>query len=419
MKKNKGLKYIVIITVLLLIFAVIGKKAGWFGKKFIQKVSTEQADYRTVTETITANGKIQPETEVKISPDVSGEIVELNIKDGDAVKKGDLLLRIKPDIYESTLERMEASLNSAKANEAQMQAQLIDKENNYKRMKSLWEKKAISEADYESALAQYEIAKANMEAASYSVKSADASLSEAKENLSKTSIYAPMTGVVTKLNVELGERVVGTEMMAGTEILRIANLNYMEVKVEVNENDIIHVSKGDTAIIEVDAYIDQKFRGLVTDIANSANTTGTTTDQVTQFDVKIYILPDSYEHLVTDSAYNKFPFRPGMSASVDIQTKTRSNVLTIPIQAVTTRKDTTMEDTEDEIIKEIVYLYKDGKVYAQDVKSGIQDDEFIEIIDGLKKGDEVVSAPYSAISRSLKDQDPVEKVAKDALFNEK
>ncbi|GAB4291022.1 MAG: efflux RND transporter periplasmic adaptor subunit [Marinilabiliales bacterium] len=419
MKKNKGLKYVAIITLILIIIAVIGKKSGWFGKQYIQKVSTEPVTYRTITETITANGKIQPETEVKISPDVSGEIVELNVQDGDAVKKGDLLLRIKPDIYESTLERMEASLNSAKANEAQMRAQLLDKETNYKRMKALWDKKAISDAEYETALTQFEIAKANLEAAIYTVKSAEASLNEAKENLRKTNIYAPISGTITKLNVELGERVVGTEMMAGTEILRIANLNYMEVKVEVNENDIIHVSKGDTAIIEVDAYIGKKFKGIVTDIANSANTTGVSTDQVTQFDVKIYILPDSYKHLIDDSTKNAYPFRPGMSASVDIQTKTKENVLSVPIQSVTTRKDTTTSEDNEEIIKEVVFLYTEGKVKMQEVKSGIQDDEYIEIIEGLKEGDEVVSAPYSAISRTLKDGDPVEKVSKEMLFLEK
>ncbi|MFH2143352.1 MAG: efflux RND transporter periplasmic adaptor subunit [Bacteroidota bacterium] len=419
MKKNKGLKILIIIVVILLIFSVAGKKAGWFGKDFKQTVSTDTVSVRTITELISANGKIQPVTEVKISPDVSGEIVELYVEEGDEVKKGDLLLKIKPDTYLSNLERMEASLNSSKANLAQSQAQLIDKENNHKRMKQLWEKKAISDSEYETALAGYEVAKANYEAAKYTIESSEASLKEAKENLSKTSIFAPMDGTVSKLNIEKGERVVGTIQMAGTELLRIANLNLMEVKVDVNENDIIHVTKGDTAIIEIDAYLGETFKGIVTEIANSATTTGLTTDQVTQFDVKIRILPASYQHLIKNANKITYPFRSGMSATVDIQTKTVTNILTIPIQSVTTRKDTLKRegDTEDKI-KELVFVYKEGKATEREVKTGIQDNEYIEITEGLKIGEEVISAPYSAISKKLNDGMSVVRVKKEDLFSE-
>jgi HlyD family secretion protein len=446
MKPKKLLRYLIIAVVLLIILAVVGKRAGWFGKNTVYRVSTEKPLPRTIIETITANGKVQPETEVKLSPDVSGEIVELNIIDGQEVKKGDLLLKIKPDIYISTLERMEASVNTAKANlsnaEAQLEqvkAQFTQTEASYTRNKKLYDQGAISQSEYETAVSAYEMGKANVDAAKqsvksaeFTVKSAEASLQEANENLTKTSIYAPMDGTISKLNVENGERVVGTVQMAGTELLRIANLNVMEVLVQVNENDIVRVKLGDTALIEVDAYIGQKFKGMVTEIANSANTTGVTTDQVTSFDVKIRILPESYQQLLTKDKPNRYPFRPGMSATVDIQTHTCKNTLSVPIQAVTARIDsskfknkqlkkekTTEEPVQEEKIEEMVFVFSEGKVYMKKVKTGIQDNNYIQIISGIEINDEVVVAPYTAISKKLKDKMDVTKVDKDQLFLEK
>lgn len=419
MKKKKTLRYLIIITILFIVLAVVGKKAGWFGEVHTYKVSTEKVSTKTIIETITANGKIQPETEVKISPDVSGEIVELYVIEGQEIKEGDLLLKIKPDIYLSNLDRMEATLNSAKAQLAQTEAQMVDKESTYNRMKKLWQSKTISDSEFEAAESAYLMAKANVDAARFSVKSSEASLKEARENLNKTTIYSPISGTISQLNVEKGERVVGTAQMAGTEMLRIANLYLMEVKVDVNENDIVHVSYGDTAIIEVDAYLDEEFKGIVTEIANSANTAGIATDQVTNFEVKIRILPDSYKHLLPDGNPNYYPFRPGMSATVDIQTHTAYNVLSVPIQAVTTRMDTLKEKEKEEKIEEIVFVYKEGKVFQTKVKTGVQDNEYIEITEGLTIDDEVVSAPYSAISKKLKDLMTVERVEKEALFNEK
>lgn len=407
---SKTLKILLIVAVILIVAIVIGKKSGVFGEKYLLKVYTEKPEKRTITETITASGKIQPKTEVKISADVSGEIIDLFVEDGDSVKKGQLLLKIKPDIYLSQIERIEASVNSSKAQLAQAKAQLLEKENAYKRSKILWEKKTISDAEYESAEIAYKVAKASLDAAEFSVHSSMASLKEAQENLVKTQIYSPIDGIVTKLNVEKGERVVGTAQMTGTEIMRIANLNEMEVKVDVNENDIINVSKNDTAIIEVDAYLGKKFKGVVTEIANSAsNGQNSGIDQVTNFEVKIKILPESYNKLVNNE--NPFPFRPGMSASVDIQTQTAYNVLSIPIQAVTAKADSLLPDsisTHTGELQEIVFVVKNNKAKIRKVKTGIQNDNFIQIISGLTEKDEVVSAPYMAISKKLKDGTEIE-----------
>ncbi|OQX96963.1 MAG: efflux transporter periplasmic adaptor subunit [Bacteroidetes bacterium 4572_117] len=451
MKSNKLLKYLLIAAVILIVLAIIGKKAGWFGKEKAVKVSTELVQKRTIIEIITANGKIQPETEVKLSPEVSGEIVSLNVVEGQEVKAGDLLLKINPEIYLSGIARMEASLNSSKSNMAnskarlaQTKAQFTNAELSYKRNKKLWEDKAISDSEFETAQSNYEVAKADVDAAKesvnaakYNVMSTEASLREARENLAKTTIYAPMSGTVSRLNVELGERVLGTIQMAGTELLRIANLNLMEVQVNVNENDIVRVDKGDTAIIEVDAYLGKKFTGVVTEIANSASVAGTGTDQVTNFEVKILILKDSYKELIPDNKENYHPFRPGMSATTDIQTNTKYGILSIPIQAVTTRKDTTgvadkkntglqkKEDVEKEEDKQekkeekpliVVFELVDGKAKLVEVETGIQDDNYIEIITGLKDSSDVITAPYSVISKKLKKDMLVEKVDKDKLF---
>ncbi len=464
MKGKKLLKYFGITVVVLIIFVIIGKSAGFLGKDYLVKVAVEKSEKRTIVETITANGKIQPETEVKISPDVSGEIVELNVKEGQEIKQGDLLLKIKPDIYQSALERMEASLNTSRSNLAnaqarvlQVQAQFKQAELNFQRNKKLFEQQTISQADFDNISSNYEVAKAeveaakqNVNAATFAINSSEAALKEARENLTKTTIYAPINGTISKLNVEKGERVVGTSQMAGTELLKIANLNKMEVLVDVNENDIVKVSLKDTAYIEIDAYLGQKFKGLVNEIANSATTAGALgTDQVTNFQVKISILPESYQHLIPKNAVNIYPFRPGMSATVDIRTETKFNVLSVPIQAVTTRIDSTgvmqekstvekstgnspdmspfdnsqgqkkRKDKNDEL-KEVVFCYKNGIVEMFEVKTGVQDNNYIEIVSGLTSDSlEIVVAPYNAIAKKLKNKQKVEKTKKEDLFNAK
>lgn len=452
--KKKFYRYLIIGGISLIIILAIGKKKGWLGKNEVINVSTELVTKRTIIETVSANGKVQPEVEVKISPDVSGEVTELYVKEGDEVKKGDLLAKINPDIYMSNLTRMVATLNTSKANMmnsqarlTQVEAQYINAKASFDRNEKLWKQQAISASEYDAAKAAFEVAKADVDAAKqtvkaseYGVKSTAASLKEASDNLSKTSIFAPVSGTISKLNVEKGERVVGTSQFAGTEIMRIANLNEMEVNVSVNENDIVRVHLGDTALIEVDAYLNRKFKGIVTEMANSANTTGTSADQVTNFEVKIRILRESYLDLVSTKNPNLSPFRPGMSATVDIQTKTVYNVITVPIQAVTTRDDTTnvkgkkqvdegnadenasTEKKRDEKkksseLKEYVFLYIDGKVKMKKVKTGIQDNTYIQILEGLKEKQEIVAAPYRAISKLMKNGDGVKKVDKKDLFS--
>ena len=419
MKSNKILKFLIPIVIVLLILAIIGKKQGWFGKALTIKVAVENAEKRAIIETITANGKIQPEKEVKISPDVSGEIVELTIKEGYSVEKGQLLLRIKPDTYISQKDRSLAAISSARARLAQSEAQFTQAELSFNRSKQLYAEQTISKSDFEQAQASYTVAKAEVDAAKFSIVSAEASLKEANENLIKTSIYAPMSGTVSMLLVELGERVAGTNMMAGTELLRVADLSRMEAQVQVNENDIPRVKLGDTAVIEVDAYLDQKFKGIVTEIANSAKTTGVSADQVTNFDVKILVLPDSYKKLV--DAGDKNPFRPGMSATVDIQTQSKADIITVPIQSVTTRTDTTKNTVKaaNANIRTLVFI-TDGKyALAKDVKTGIQDNNYIEILSGISVNDRVISAPFSAISKKLSDSTLIEIVKKEELFKVK
>jgi HlyD family secretion protein len=419
MKNNKILKILLPAVIILILFAVIGKKAGWFGKALTLKVAVENVEKRTIVETITANGKIQPEKEVKISPDVSGEIVELTVKEGNNVEKGQLLLRIKPDNYISQRDRSLAEISSAQARRAQADAQFTQSELSYKRSKQLYEQQTISKSDFEQAEATYTVAKATVDAAKFAITSAEASLKDANENLTKTSIYAPMTGTVSMLLVELGERVAGTNLMAGTELMRVADLSRMEAQVQVNENDIPRVKLGDTALIEVDAYLDQKFKGVVTEIANSAKTTGVSADQVTNFDVKILVLPQSYQKLV--DAGDKNPFRPGMSATVDIRTQSKVDIITVPIQSVTTRTDTTKTSgtPSQKDIRTLVFI-TDGKyALAKDVKTGIQDNSYIEILSGISPNDRVISAPFSAISKKLSDSTVIEVVKKEELFKVK
>jgi HlyD family secretion protein len=433
MNSRKLLIYLAILAIVIVIIAIVGKKAGWFGKSVTYEVTTEKVTRRQITEIITANGKIQPETEVKITPDVSGEIVELDVKDGDIVKKGQFLLKIKPDIYISARDRTQAALNAARANLANAKAILAQVESkheqlrlSYNRNKKLWEERTISESEWEEAKSAFDIAtsevtaaKQNVAAAEFSVHSAEATLKEASENLIKTSIYAPMDGTITLLNVEKGERVVGTELMSGTEMLRVANLDRMEVLTEVNENDIVRVKLNDSAFIEVDAFPDRRFKGIVTEIANSATTTGLTTDQVTNFEVKILIVKESYSDLIAKDRPQ--PFRPGMSASVDILTESKTNVLSVPLQSVTLmadsllNPDSIMNKTSETKANEIVFVNNDGKVKTTVVKTGIQDNNYIEVISGLTEEQEVVTAPYNVITKKLKDGSQIKRVSKEEL----
>ena len=381
------------------VLIIIGKNNGDKGTD----VTIASPQTGAITESIPANGKIQPVTEVKISPDVSGEIIKINCKEGDAVKKGDLILQIKQDLYLSARDRAEASLNSVKAQYLQQDAQLQQTELSHNRNEQLFAKKAISQADYEKSLAEYRIAQSQKKAAEYNVKSAEAALKETEENLVKTNIYAPMDGTISKLSVEIGERVVGTSQMAGTEMLRIADLNQMEVLVDVNEIDIVRLVENDTATIEIDAYPNRKFKGTVTRVANSSKNAGTATsaDQVTNFEVRVLIDRESYKDLFD---VNPIPLRPGMSASVSIQTERRENITTIPLQAITTRKDLLDSlETADRVIQQ-VFVYDSIKkaVSVQEIETGIQDMSNIEVVSGLGTGCKIVIAPYSAISKELK-----------------
>jgi HlyD family secretion protein len=407
------------------------------------KVTAEKIEKRTIIEVVSANGKIQPEKDIKISPYISGEVIELYVKEGDQVKTGDLLAKIDPEIYRANFDRMQAMLNSQKAAEAnaraqvaQVEAQFRNAELSFNRSKKLWDQKVISDADYDAAKSSYEVAKAGKDAAQeslnsaeFGVESAKASLKEAQENLFKTTIVSPNDGTVSKLSVEKGERVTGaSQFSAGTEIMRIANLESMEVNVEVNENDIVRVSLNDTCLIEVDAYLDKKFKGIVTEISTSANTVGVSADQITNFNVKIRILPASYREMVDTASVIRSPFRPGMSATVDIQTETVYHVLSVPIQSVTTRADTSgvvkkddanieVAETKDEV-KEYVFMNKDGKAFMQEVKTGVQDNTYIEITKGVEEGQEVITGPYRAISKRLKNDDVIKVVDKKDLFVE-
>lgn len=448
MKRKKLIRIGIGLIVLLIIFMAVARKMGWLGSGNLTDVSAEKAQLRSITETVSANGKIQPEVEVKISPDVSGEVVELFVKEGDEVKAGDLLARIDPKIYASNYDRMLAGLNTQKANlansrarVAQVQAQYINAKASFERSEKLFREKAISASEFDAAKSSYEVAEAevtaaaeSVKAAEYSVKSAEASVKEAGENLYKTSIYAPVSGTISKLNVEKGERVAGaSQFSAGTEILRIANLAVMEVIVSVNENDIIRVAINDTALVEVDSYLNRKFKGVITQIATSANVTGLSADQVTNFDVKIRMLPESYSDLKVKGQATASPFRPGMSATVDIQTESLYNILTVPIQAVTTRQDSLKpgakaggeekapagEAATFETIQEYVFVKEGGEAKLRKVKTGIQDNTYIHITEGLSEGEEVITGPYRVVSKTLKDGDKIKVVERSELFEKK
>lgn len=419
---KKTLFIIIGVVLALIILLVIGKKSGWLGSNAdVKKVEIATIEPIDITETVSATGKIQPEVEVKLSSEVSGEIIELPVVEGQAVEKGDLLVRVNPDIYMSNVERARASYQNAKANYAQTQANLKQAEANYLRNKTLFEKGVISKAEWDQIVSNYEVAQANKESAYYSMQSAAATVTEAQDNLSRTNIYAPMTGTISKLDAELGERVVGTQQMAGTEILRVANLENMEVEVDVNENDIVKVSVGDSTIVEVDAYLGKQFKGMVTEISNTADNT-MTTDQVTNFKVKVRILKNSYEDLLENKPENYSPFRPGMTATVDIITNKRMGVIGVPISSIVIKSDTTSgkkpfsmkpENTDDEKF-ECVFVKEGNKAKLRVVETGIQDDSRIEVKRGLEVGETVITGPYTTVTKSLDPGDEIEVLQKES-----
>ncbi|MGZ5245027.1 MAG: efflux RND transporter periplasmic adaptor subunit [Bacteroidia bacterium] len=426
---KKTVRYIIIAAVVLLVLLIVAKKRGWIGKSSATEIETAKVSRETITETVNASGKVQPEKEVKISADISGEIIELGVKEGDRVNRGQLLVRIKPDEYQRGVERARAGVNSAQASLSNAKAQYAQAKAGfersklvYNRNKTLYEQKAISPAEFENIEAEFNISKAQLEGANQGVKGAEfslassrATLQEAQDMLNKTAIYAPISGTITGLQVEMGERVVGTMQMAGTEMMRISDLGQMEVEVEVNENDIVRLEMNDTADIEIDAYRGEIFKGIVTEISNSAQSNEMSLEKVTNFKVKIRILEDSYKNLLKNTSTNPTPFRPGMSANVAIQTKKVSNVLAVPILAVTVRskKDAT-DTTSASHDNEVVFIIKDGKAEQRVVKTGIQDDVHIEILEGLKEGEEVASGPYSVVSKMLQDGDLVQKAEEKA-----
>lgn len=411
--KKKTLIIISVAAVLLIVFLIGGKKAGWFGDSGnVKEVEIAKIEPITIVETVAATGKIQPETEVKLSSEVSGEIIELPIVEGQMVEKGDLLVRINPDLYQSSLQRSRAGLQNVRANLAQAEAGLKEAQANYDRNKVLFERGVISKAEWDKIVAAYEMAEASKNAAFYSMQSAAATVTEATDNLGRTNIFAPMTGTISRLDVELGERVVGTQQMAGTEILRVANLNNMEVVVDVNENDIVKVAVGDSTIVEVDAYLKREFKGIVTEISNSA-VEGLTADQVTNFKVKVRILESSYQDLLEGKPDNYSPFRPGMTATVDIITRKRENVIGVPISAIVIKNDTTSASSPSKAPVtsnqkfETVFV-KDGNLAKlRVVTTGIQDDRNIEIISGLSEGEVVITGPYNTVTKNLKEGDEV------------
>ena len=403
---------IILAVILLIIILIIGKKAGWFGEENSAiNVETQKVIPTTIIQKVSATGKIQPELEIKLSSEVSGEIIELPVKEGQMVKKGDLLVRINPDIYQSVVKRSAASLETVRASLQQSSATLKEAEESYKRNKVLFDKGVISKSDWDKAVSAYEVAKASRESARFNVQSAMASVSEAQDNLKKTIIYSPTDGTISKLSVELGERVVGTMQMTGTEIMRVANLHNMEVEVDVNENDIVKISVGDSVNVEVDAYLKRVFKGTVTNIANTANSTSSV-DQVTNFKVKIHIKESSYQDLIAGKSAGYSPFRPGMTATVDILTQTKKNIVIAPISAIIVKKRSeidanTPQDQADKR-QEAVFVVQDGKALLRAVDTGIQDNTNIEIISGLAKDEQLIVAPYEAITKQLKNNDLVE-----------
>lgn len=413
---NKKIVWIVTIAVILIIVLVAGKKMGWFGDAGdYQKVETTKIEPLSIIETVAATGKIQPAVEVALSSEVSGEIIALPLKEGQAVEKGDLLVKINPDLIQATVSQSQAGLENVRAQLAQAEASETNAKLTYERSKTLFEKGVISKSEWDQTVADYDMARANKQAAYYNVQSAAANVKQSMENLSRTTIYSPMSGTISRLAVELGERVVGTAQMAGTEILRVANLQNMEVVVDVNENDIVKVEIGDSAKVEVDAYLRREFSGVVTEIANSAES-DLTSDQVTNFKVKVHILPESYEDLTEGKPDSYSPFRPGMTATVDIITNKKENKIGVPISAIVIRTDTTGVDQKSFQNKkwnkgerfEAVFVKEGEEAKLKAVTTGIQDEANIEIISGLEEGETVITGPYTTVTKILKPGDKVQ-----------
>ena len=419
---SKKTIYFLLGGALVIIAVLIGlSKAGVIGNKDEGKeVEVSKVVASTIVETVSATGKIQPEIEVKLSSMVSGEIIALNVKEGQVVKKGDLLVKINPDLYTSGLDRSVANLSGTKAGLTQSEASYKEAKASYERNKTLYDKGVISKSDWDKAISTYEVAKATRQNAYYNVQSASASVTEAKDNLGRTLIYAPAAGTISVLNVELGERVLGTQQMAGTELLRVANLNNMEVEVDVNENDIVKVKIGDEANVEVDAYLKKKFKGTVTSISNSASTT-LTSDQVTNFKVKVRILKESYQDLL-EGQPDTYKGTYWYAGTADIITRTKSNVLAVPISSVVVKADTTavkdlkIQGPSDDDKKaapksdkkfECVFVKVGDKAKIRVIKTGIQDDTNIEVMTGLKPGDVVITGPYTTVSKELNSGDKV------------
>lgn len=431
MKRSKKIIFLAVgIVLILIIVAVAGGR-----KKRAEVVTTDTVSRRTLVETVSASGKIQPEIEVKISAEVSGMILELPVNEGDIVEPGQLLVGINPDLYESALGRTEAALNSAKsqlasakARKMQAQAQLLAANRAWERSQQLFAQGAISQAEFDQAQSTFEVSQAEVEAAEqsiqsaeFSIRSAEASRREALDNLKRTRLISPQRGTVTALTKEVGEAVLGTSMMQGETIMKISDLRTMEVNVEVNESDIVRVHVGDTASVEVDAFRDQTFLGIVTEIGNTAlnamDNMALNLNQVTNFGVKIRILPSSYAHLVSDSIGTS-PFRPGMSATVDIRTSSATNVLSVPIKAVTTRADTTSrigtasrpeaETTEQKEDFICVFVLSEGKARLRVIETGVQDNKYMEVKSGLNEGDVIIDGPYDLVSRKLRNGAAVE-----------
>lgn len=454
-RKNSSNKILITIAILVALGIAGGlfaKYKGWIGKADVVKVAVEKAEERKIIETVSASGKIYPVIEVGVSPDVSGEIMELTVEEGDSVKRGQLIARINPEIYESVVDQANAGVNASRSNEStasarikqgeagikQLQVQIENTRRSLKRSQQLFKDGVISKAELETAEtamqqleAQLQGAQADLTAlregvqgASYNTQSTQASLKQARDNLRRTNVYAPLSGIVSKLNVKKGERVVGTSQFSGTEMLRIADFKAMEARVDVSENDIVRVSMNDTALVDIDAYPNRKFKGIVTQIASSAGSSSqlqTATNQITNFIVKIRLLPSSYPDLM---GQNTLPFRPGMSCSADIQTETVDKALSVPIQAVTTREDTLKKQmnpnleksNKDDDIKELVFVLSNDIVIGREVTVGVQDESYIQVLSGLKGGEEVIAAPYRVISKELKDSLKVEKVSKEELY---
>jgi HlyD family secretion protein len=456
--KKKKILWIILILAILVIGLVGLKSAGVIGKEEGLKVATEKVERRNITETVNASGKVYPEIEVKVSPDISGEIVELQVKEGDSVRRGQVLAKIYADIYSTQrnqaaaeVNRQQALVDNSKAQLESLKSALELAKNTFNRQKQLLAEKIISTAEFEQAQNTLQSAQANYNAALQNIRSGEAgiagsraSLERANKDLSRTAVLSPMSGVVSLLNVKAGERVVGNSMMAGTEMMRIADMSLIEVQVEVGENDIPKVKLGDSALVEVDAYNNRKFKGLVTQIASSnttASSAASTSNDVTNYKVHIRLLRESYNDLFDPARPKSFPFRPGMNASADIQTRTKANVLSAAINAVSTRekgtdkvvggddkdKDKNKENgskeegkTASTDLDEVVFvLQPDGKVKKVVVKTGIQDINNIEVTQGLKVGDEIIVAPYNIISKTLKDGTKVKVVPKDKLFEVK